>query len=246
MNVQPYVDLLTANAPTLQQAVVAPPGVQSLGVVSTDEILTVFSGVFDNRVYQMSLPQYPTYPNLVYQLVSSNPQVVDGYHVTHTDTLHLYVRDTDDGVSNVGLDNAVAAVQAAIEASPWAIEVQDMMYDFDDEQNVYVAVIEITFVVSALPTQSLPAAIVYPVGTNADPSPFGNMVRQLERQSFAVVIISNSASIESLRREIQGALLGKQVHETQIQYQQGIPLDGGGGLMLWQEVYSDSLYIEQI
>ncbi|PUB82377.1 MAG: hypothetical protein DBP02_15095 [gamma proteobacterium symbiont of Ctena orbiculata] len=242
MNVQPYVDLLTANAPTLQQAVVAPPGVQSLGVVSTDEILTVFSGVLGDRVYQMSLPQYPTYPNLVYQLVSSDPQVVDGYHVTHTDTLHLYVRDTTID----GLDTAVATVQAAIEASAWSIEVQDMMYDFDDEQNVYVAVIEITFVVSALPSQSLPAAIVYPVGTNADPSPFGNLVRQLERQSFAVVIISNSASIESLRREIQGALLGKQVHETQIQYQQGIPLDGGGGLMLWQEVYSDSLYIEQI
>jgi hypothetical protein len=215
--------------------------VQSLGIVSTDEIRNTLDNVLGNRVYQMLLPQDPVYPNLVYRLVSSISQVDNGYHITQSDKLYLFVRDTTID----GLEVAVAEVRTAIEASSWSIEVQDMWYDFDENQSIYVARIEVDFTIPALSSQTLPAATVYPVETTADRSPFGNHVRQLEQQAFAVVIISDSVEIETLRREVQAALLGKQVHETQIQYQRGVALDGGGGLMLWQEIFTDGLYIEQ-
>lgn len=244
MNIQPYVDKLNADASALQQVIVASPGVDSLGVVTTDELYTVIAAVLNNQAYQMVLPQDPVYPNVVYQLVSSQPQVVDGYHVSQTDTFLLFVR----AGSIDELDVAVAEVKAALSASTWALEVNDMMYDYDDEQRVFRANIELSFVVSALPSPTqLPAAIVYPVGVNADASNYGNMIRQREHQRFAIVLMSHSTSIDALRREVQAALLGYQVTPEyfEVEYQQGTALDGGGGLQLWQEIYGDSHFIQQ-
>ncbi|MCU7917069.1 MAG: hypothetical protein KZQ95_01770 [Candidatus Thiodiazotropha sp. (ex Epidulcina cf. delphinae)] len=244
MNVQPYVDLLIANAPSLTQVVVANAGVTKINVSTAVELKNVLDPAMDNRVYNMILPQSPSYPNLVFHLMGSTPTLVDGFHTAQVDTYHLYIRDGS-------LDNLIAKVsnvRTAIEASTWSIEAQDMMYDFDDEQAVFQANIEITFTVLALAAQTSPAAVVFPVGTNADQSELVNLTRQREHQTFAIMLMSNATNIEPLRREVQGALLGQQVSSAYepIEYQQGVALDGGGGLALWQEIYSDALYIQQL
>ncbi|MEW8027847.1 MAG: hypothetical protein AB2806_08920 [Candidatus Thiodiazotropha sp.] len=245
MNIQPYVDQLDTEAPSLQQVIVANPGVQSLGVSTEAELYNVLQPLLNSQTFHMVLPQEPDYPNLVFQLESSQPQEVDGYHISQTETFLLFVR----AENIVSLNAAVDEVLAALEASAWSLEVNDMIKGYDDEQRVFRANIELLFTVTALPSpDQLPAAIVYPVNAQADPSPFGTIVRQLEHQQFAIVLMSNSTPIETLRREVQGALLGFQVSEifNPVEYQQGTALDGGGGLQLWQEVYGDGHYIEQL
>lgn len=241
MNVQPYVNLLTTNAPSLTQVAIASPGVTDINVSTTVELKTVLDAPMNNAVYNMVLPQGPTYPNVVFQMVGSTPTLIDGFHTTQVDTYHLYVRDSN-------LDNLilkVSQIRAAIEASPWSIEVQDLMFDYDDDKELFRVNIELTFTVLALAAQTMPAAIVYPVSTSADPSEVLNMVRQNENQSFAVMLMSTASNLEPLRREVQSALLGQQVSAEfePIQYRQGAALDGGGGLSIWQEIYSDALYI---
>ncbi|MBV2138579.1 MAG: hypothetical protein KUF79_17365 [Candidatus Thiodiazotropha sp. (ex Ctena orbiculata)] len=245
MNIQRYVDQLDAAAPSLQQVIVANPGVRPLAVSTDTELYNVLRPLLNDQAFHMVLPEEPVYPNLVFQLISSQPQVVDGYHVSQIDTFLLFVRAETIEVLNTSVDE----VLLALDASSWSMEVNDMMYDYDDEQLVFRANIEVIFTVTALPDPALlPAAVVYPANTSADPTPYGNFVRQLEHQSFVVVLMSNGASIESLRREVQDALLGFQVGDSfnPVQYQQGTALDGGGGLQLWQEVYGDGHYIEQL
>lgn len=243
MNIQPYVDLLSANAPSLTQVVSAVPGVTEINVSTAVELKAVLDLPMGDQVYNLVLPQKPGYPNLVFQLIGSTPNVVDGYHVSQVDTYHLYMRDDD-------IDNLIATVsevRSAIETSSWSIELQDMMYDYDDKQDVYRANLEITFTVLALSAQTLPAAIIYPIGARANASELVNLTRQHEEQEFAIMLMSNSMNLEPLRREVQSVLIGQQVSSAYdpIEYSQGSALDGGGGLSLWQEVYHDALYVGQ-
>ncbi|MCG8004698.1 MAG: hypothetical protein JAY88_14760 [Candidatus Thiodiazotropha lotti] len=243
MNIQPYVALLSTNAPSLEQVIEATPGVKALSVDTVVELMAVLDPALSGQVFNLVLEQDPVYPNLVFQLVSSQPQSVDGFHLYQADTYHLYIRDRELN----SLRAVVAQVRSDMEASSWAIDVEDMLYDYDDEQSAYRANIEITFTVLAMPGQTLPAAIVYPVNTSAGESRLVNRVHQREEQAFSVMLVDTASNMEPIRREVQAALLGKQVsaqHEP-IEYRQGAALDGGGPLSLWHELYKDALYIAE-
>ena len=105
---------------------------------------------------------------------------------------------------------------------------------------------QVDFTVAALPTQTLPAAMLYPISAVAAPSTTdGNCLRQREEQTFGVLLMTMDSNIETLRRAVMAALLGFQVAAgyDHVEYSTGDPIDGGGGLDLWTETYTDALYI---
>lgn len=243
MNVQPYADQITAEVAAMEQVVVATPGVTALSLDVSAVLAAALAGVAGGRVYPLTLPQVPTYPNIVYQHVSSTPGVMDGYHLSQADTFVLSVRDE----TLSGLLSVVDAMETAIEASSYSIEVSDRLADYDDQVEVYRYNIEIAFTSMAMPSQDLPAAMLYPVSANADFSGMVNIVRQLEHQTFTVLLFAQPGGINTMRRSVQAALLGFQVNSgyEPVEYQSGDALDAGGGLQVWQEVYSDALYIQE-
>ena len=242
MNLVPYKTQIDTEVPALQQVVVATQGVTSIAVDTADLLQAAIAATVSGRMSPLALEQNPTYPNIVYHQVAAQPLTFGGYHATTTDTFILYIR----AATYASLQTVVAAVDAAIEASAYSIEVMDRLEDYDDEQKVFRCNLEVAFTVAALPTQTLPAAMLYAISASANPSlTDGHCIRQREQQNWGVLLLTTAGNIETLRRAVQAALLGYQVSTAyeHVQYVDGAPLDGGGGLDLWAEGYSDALYI---
>lgn len=247
MNIQPYVDKINTDAAVIAQAVAAERGVKTLSVDTATELVSVLSGVLSDRVYMLLSPQEPTYPAAIFGLDSSEPVMSDGYHVMQVDTYTIHVRS--DVVSGAtGVSQAVSDVIAAFDASSWSIEVTDEAMEYDDETQTYVAILEVAFSVPALTTQSLPAAIVYPVDVTAEPSGYANLTRQHVIQGIGITLITDSTeTITDVRNDLFNALLGYQVTADYdpVEYRQGGAIDGGGALTMWRETYVDGLYIQE-
>ena len=247
MNITPYVTQINNEAAVIAQAVAAERGVKYLSVDTSSELVTVLSGVLGDRIYNLVLPQDPTYPCAVFGADSSEPVMSDGYHVMRVDTYTLHVRSPlIDGAT--GVTQSIAAILAAFEASSWPIEVTDAAMEYDDDTQTYVSILEVVFSIPALDTQTLPAAIVYPVDVSAEPSAFVNLTRQHVIQGIGITLITDGTeTIEDVRNDLFNALLGYQVTTDYdpVEYRQGGALDGGGALTMWRETFVDGLYIQQ-
>lgn len=244
MNLAKYVAQLTTEVPALQQIITADPGVLAVTYNGIPDLIAATTAAVSGRVYNLEMPQDPTYPNLVFQLAGRQPQLVDGVHVSQSDTFVLYVRaETPDELATVR-----DAVAAGLNAAALAFEIQDELWDYDDKQLVYRANLEISLSLVASTSQTLPAAVVHTLGTDSDRAQYSNRIKQRSAGRFAVTILTDGGNLDALIDAVQDALLGFQVdanHEP-VEHVRGRPLDGGGGLSIWQEVYNDATYIAEV
>lgn len=197
-----------------------------------------------SRIYPIRLPEGPTYPNVVYSQVAREHYAFDGFLITRTDTYVLQLR----AESFSGLVTLTAAIKSALDAWSVANQVTDVLTDYDDEVLVYRANLEVTATVPVANSQSLPAALVYPIGTQSDPSNADNCTRQRNTRQFAVMLMATTGgTITSLISSCQDALLGWVATGAtdSIEHVEGAPIAGLVGLRLWREVYSDWVLITQ-
>ena len=130
MDVSAIVARLTAECPTLEQVIAASTGGSQSPVATQASLYSLLSGLVGNRMYPLQLPEAPTHPSIVYQMVSSTPGVFEGYDVTHTDTFILNVRGSDYDA----LLTLVASIVAALAGEN--IEITDTLHDYDQRENL--------------------------------------------------------------------------------------------------------------
>jgi hypothetical protein len=146
------------------------------------------------------------------------------------------------------LVESVDAVRDALEASDWSMEVVDLGTSYDDETLTYATTMEVEVSIPVLTTQTLPAAIVYPMDVSADESRYANLTKQRVTQSIGITLITDSTeSISDVRDDLFAALLGYQVTEaySPVEYRGGSSVEGGGKLTVWREIFFDAYYISE-
>jgi hypothetical protein len=247
MNITPYINKINADAAVITQAVAATRGVSQTGVSTAAELVTALASVLGDRIYNLELPQDVTYPAAVFGQEGSTPVLVDGYHTMQVDTYLLsVVASTIDGTG--GLIESVDAVRDALEASSWSMEVVDSGTSYDDETLTYATTMEVEVSIPVLTTQTLPAAIVYPLDVSADESRYTNLTKQRVTQSIGITLITDSTeTISDVRDDLFAALLGYQVDDTYspVEYRSGSAVEGGGKLTVWREIFFDAYYIQE-
>ena len=241
MDVSAIVARLTAECPTLEQVIAASTGGSQSPAATQASLYSLLSGLVGNRMYPLQLPEAPTHPSIVYQMVSSTPGVFEGYDVTHTDTFILNVRGSDYDA----LLTLVASIVAALAGEN--IEITDTLHDYDQRENLYRVNLEVSYSYITAASQTLPAAYVYPVSRAGNESPFDNYTKQLVAEEFAILVVTDDGNIPALLDEVQAALLGWQqdAYHHEMQYGNGTAIEGVGGLEIWREIYRDAFYITQ-
>jgi hypothetical protein len=127
------------------------------------------------------------------------------------------------------------------------IQITDALHDYDQGENLYRVLMELTVTNIAASSLTLPAAMVYPVARVGNPSTFDNYTKQFVRQEFAILIMTDDANIPALQNEIQAALVGWQQSAAhhEMEYSSGASIEGVGNLSMWREVYTDAFYMTQ-
>lgn len=241
MDISAIVTRLTTQCPTLAQVVAAQTGGTQAPVTTQATLYSLLSGTVGARMYPLQLPEQPTHPSIVYQMVSSTPGVFEGYDVTHTDLFILNVRAADYDALLALYGDIVTALAGQ------TIEVTDILHDYDQAENVFRLNLEISVSYLAATSQSLPAAYVYPLAITGSESAFDNYTRQQVAADYAVLIVTADDNLVALHDEIRDALLGWQQSAThgEMEYSNGAAIEGVGGMEVWRDVYRDTYYIEQ-
>lgn len=248
MNVDGIVTRLDTIVTSLAQVAAATPGGSQAPYDTSTALVSLLGSTVSGRMHPITIRDAGTQPSIVYQLVSSTASRIDGYRVTQTDTFILFVRHT----SYDSLITVVNNIITAIDSSASAIEVTDMLFDFDDDQAAYRCNIELAFTYVVSGSQTLPAAYVYTIDRTADESAYDNFIKQRVTNDYAIVVITNSnaspiITMDSLLTSINTALLGWSQGATfnDFQYRSGSSIEGVGGLEIWREIYYDSEYFSQ-
>jgi len=192
-------------------------------------------------MYPLQLPESPTHPSIVYQMVASAPGVFEGYDVTHTDVFIINVRGAD-------YDSLLTLVNIIIATlSGENIEITDILHDYDQAENLYRINLELSYSYITSASQSLPAAFVYPLARAGNDSAYDNLIKQYVSEDWAILVVTDAGDIPDLLDEIQAALLGWQqtVAHHEMQYGSGASIEGVGGLEVWRESYRDAFYMTQ-
>lgn len=246
MDVSAIVSRLTAQCPTFGQIIAADSG-GSVSPISTQaNLYTLLGALVSNRMYPLQLPESPTHPSIVYQMVSSAPGVFEGYKVTHTDTFILNLRGPDYDALII----LAGSITAALDGEN--IEINDVLHDYDQLENVYRINFELQYTYITSSSQSLPAAFVYPLSRAGNESVYDNYTKQLVTEDFAILVVNNPntspvITMTDLLDELQVALLGWQqsANHHEMQYGSGAGIEGVGDLEMWRETYTDAFYMTQ-
>ena len=241
MDISAIISRLQAQCPTLAQVIEAKTGGTQALIGSQASIYSLISATVAGNMYPLQLPEQPTHPSIVYQMVSSTPGVFEGYDVTHTDLFILNVRHAD-------YDALLVLVQAIITALSSAnVEITDSLHDYDQSENVYRVNLEVSYSYLTAASQSMPAAFVYPLTMGGDSSAFDNYTKQRVDADYAILIVTDDGNVVALHNEIMAALLGWQqgADHHEMEYSNGSAIEGVGGLEVWRDVYRDAYYIEQ-
>ena len=241
MDVSLIVTRLDAQCPGLAQVIAALPGGTMLPVASQAGIYSLLQGVVGGRMYPLQLPENPTHPSIVYQLVSSSPGTFEGYDVTHTDLFVINLRGPNYDALLTLYNSLVTALAGS------NVDITDAAHDYDQAENLYRINLELTYTYIAAAAQTLPAAFVYPLTRSGGESAYDNYTKQLISADYAILIVTASNNIPALQAEIQAALLGWQqtANHQEMLYGNGAGIEGTGGLSMWREVYHDSYYMTQ-
>ena len=242
MDVSAIITQLQSTSPTLFKQIISPSTGGTQTPISTQaNLYTLLQSTVSGRMYPLQLPEAPTHPSIVYQLVSSAPGVFEGYDITHTDLFVLNLRGADY--------DALLTLQASVISalSGENIEITDLLHDYDASENLYRINMELTYTYVTSSSQDLPAAYVYPLTRAADPSVYDNYTKQLVTADYAILIVTADGNVPALQNEIQAALLGWQqsANHHEMEYGNGAAIEGVGGLELWRETYRDAFYMTQ-
>lgn len=239
MTVQFIIDKLAATE-AYQQVIAAPVSVGKAPLDTAKELKTLLREIFNGGSFDpLTLGSEPVHPSLVYQLVSSRWLRFQGFAIAYTETYVLSIR----AVKLPDLVTKVDAVVAAIEAGAHAIEVTDMLTDFDDQQNLYRCNMEIEFT-QAAGSGSLPAALVLPFSMRGNENEYDSECSQRRINSYSVITLTAGNNVTTLRDTVEGALVGQSMGEqfTSLQFASGDPLELPGGLQGWHDVYFETQY----
>lgn len=236
----PFIITTLTDDGSFGQVAAAPVSVGKPSLDVAKALKTLLRAIFTGGNFDpLTLGNDPVHPSLVYQLVSSGWLRLQGYAVAYTDTYIFYIRahKLSDLVTKVD------AVVAAIETSAYAIEVADMLTDFDDKQNLYRCNMEIAFTQPA-GNGSLSAALVFPAGIDGTPNEYDSECSQRRINNYAVVTLTIGNDLDTLRDAAEAALVGQSVGEqhTSLQLRSGSPIESPGGLQCWQDIYFDTQY----
>jgi hypothetical protein len=223
--------------------VLAPSTGGTVTPISTQENLyTLLSGVASGGMWALQLPENPTHPSLVYQMVGSIPGIFEGYHITQTDTFVLNLRGESYSVLRGLVDDIITALAGQ------NIEITDMIHDFDQAEELYRVNLELEYTYLSAAAQTMPVAFVYPLSRAAvGPSAYDNFTKQAIEEDFAILLVTDAGDIPALQDEVQAALLGWQQSSAhhEVEYSSGSAIEGAGGLELWRETYRDIFYMTQ-
>lgn len=241
MDVSAIVSRLQAEAPTLGQVIQPAPGGTYTPISTQANLYTLLSPVVSERMYPIQLPENPTHPSIVYQLVSSSPAVFEGFDVTQTDLYVLNLRGEDYDALMTLYGSIVAAIAGE------NVEITDVLHDYDQTENLFRVNVELTYTYLAAAAQDMPAAFVYPIARTGDESAYDNFTKQEVEAEYAILIVTSDNNIPALQDEIQAALLGWQQSpdHQEIEYGTGSSIEGVGGLSMWRESYRDTFYMTQ-
>lgn len=244
MDVGPIITRLSTVS-ELQQVVAAESGGSQALVDTTTELVSLFGATFGERVYPLMIPETdPAMPNMVYQRVTSAPGLVDGRHILQQDSFVLTVRDSS-------YDNLVAtenALIALMSGSTYALEVTDLIEEYDATRNAYVANMEVLFTYIRSTSQTLPAAFVFPLQRQANDTEHDGYVQQLTRNEYGICVITSGGDVPALLTAIEENLIGWSQSSVfqEIRYLRGNSLEGVSSLEVWREVYFDANHLRQI
>jgi hypothetical protein len=226
---------ITAEAPSFNT--VTKVDVSAGAVDSAKELVSALSATFSARIYPLTLPEDPTHPSVVYEMVTTPRIHLDGIDIAQR---HVYVLSIRADTFSEMITK-VDATRTALAASAWSIEISDMLSGYDDEQQHYRTDLEIIFSYASFAplAADLPAVLVFEESQKANESVLDNCIKQRVATDFSYIIATDSSDMDSLRSELMTALLGFQSDpsEEDTQYRQGVRIPSTGNLSLWRETY---------
>lgn len=229
----------------LQQVVAAAPSGYVAPVDSSADIVTTLSPIVGTgAVYPLTQEDDAVVPSLVYQLARSNSGELDGYVVTQTDVYLMRLRCAtyDDLITKF------EAIVAALPGATYEMEVTDVLFDYDEKQEVYRCNLEVTVSYLSATAHTLPAAVVYPLDRSAGEPTSDNFVTQRIDNEYSIVLLTKDGNITPLMDAVMDALLGFQQtpEHGEMQYVTGSNLEGVAGLVVWREIYRDAEWRSQL
>ena len=250
-DVSNIVTRLDTDKVLLQSVYAASNGAFGIPVASREDLYTRLSSesnpVVD--VYPMMLPDGHTdgRDSIVYTLEDMEPFEIDGYPVSQTDTYKLRCRSK----RAESLDTLIDHVITSLRASSFAVEPVGVADGYEDDQQMFFAdfMIEYTYVLGSdgNPTTTLPVAILYPLGRQAEPAEYDNLVKQRVEDQYGIILVTQSGNIPALMDEVRASLLGYAQASTyfDMEYVSGQNLGGISDLELWREIYTDAQTITE-
>lgn len=209
---------------------------------TAEQLKLVIDAALSGRVYPLTMPESPEFPNAVYTLVSAPVIRIDGISVAQNDVYVLSIRAADTETLVTTSD----AVIDAIEASTWGLSITDRAAGYDPEQKNYRFDLEVTFSYASFApnTADMPGVMIAQSKDFAQP-PSTICPEQIVTAEFDFYI-ATSGDIQTARGWLDDALLGYQENEydNRMIFERGtrIPLDGG--ITLWRDTYSYQHQIE--
>ena len=238
MSIQTLVETLRTNIAALNS--VSEPVNKSPDLDSTKILYDTLATTIDaNNIHFLSLPDDSSHPSVVYQQVGSVPNYFESHKLTHKVTFVTELREQSDSA----LIDKTKQLTSALESSNYGIELTNAMQDYDKASKTFRQHLEVVLTVPATLTPTLlPAAIVYQISDNAEPSVYDNMIRQSVTSQFAVAVITAGNDIAQLRNQVRNVVIGNITTNKHIPYQlkQGNPLENEGGITIWRDIFYNS------
>lgn len=229
---------------SLGQVVTADPAGSPVNYDSSTALYSLLNSLVSGRMYPLTQREDPAQPSIVYQLIGSAQGNYDGFAITQTDTFVLSVKATGYDA----LFDIIANIKTTMAASALAIEATDLMFDYEDEAQLFSCAmqVELTYMCSA--SQTLPAVYVYSLGRSAQTSAFDNITKQRVTDDYGILICTINNDVPTLAADIRAKLLGWQqtAFHFEMEYASGSQVAGVGGLRLWRETYTDSVFITEV
>lgn len=192
------------------------------------------------NVHPMTSGERREYPDCVYEIGTADSMTYEAMEIAHVVNMFVTIRAPDYG----DVVEKTDAVVAALEVSS-GVNVVDYSGDFEHEQSLYRVALEIEISTpSGADAEDSRSVIVLPGQCKAETSPYdGGCISQLVHcQSAIVMQASDAFTLELMRYQTRSALLGKEAARDHhpLRYHSGHPLDPGGGLAGWVDVYLDT------
>lgn len=236
---------LQAQCPSFEVIAEAPGGdaiTTADAYAASSALKTLLEGAV-GAAYPILAPETKNPPDAIYTLVSALPVEVEDVRLITAVTFIVTLRAT----GYIPLTNQLSAVETALAASSDAVSITNAAFDHDEKRNHYLADIELTYAVPAVPGgNNWPALLVEPAGYQAQP-PAEYPIDQDVSRACRLVILTADNDILELHNEVKAALLGWPASEDDLPhyYQQGQKLSLPGGLSAWVDTYTDTTWYRQ-